>query len=287
MSFLCILYWNIVALYKFYEYHKLVKMEEGDILMEQLHKGRQAFTYAFPIMAPMGISLFVIGLGFGLYAISQGLPWWTAPVLAATIFAGSMEFVTIGMLVAGFDPINAFILTMFVNGRHFFYGLSALQRYIHMGWKWFPTVAWMCDESFAINMGTKLPDDVDEKWFYFHVSWLNYIFWVFSTFIGGLFGNLLANVDLRGIDFVLPPGKQAPDFVLYLGKALPTSVMGMLVVYTFKETVILSYPYGIPELIALIVTVGLHLWKRNMLVSIGVGTVVYMILIQAVFNVPK
>ena len=72
-----------------------------------------------------------------------------------------------------------------------------------MGWKWFPTVAWMCDESFAINMATKLPDDVDEKWFYFHVSWLNYVFWVFSTFVGGLFGNLLTSVDLRGIDFVL------------------------------------------------------------------------------------
>ena len=168
-------------------------MEEGDILMKQLHKGRQAFTYALPIMAPMGISLFVIGLGFGLYAISQGLPWWTAPVLAAT-----------GVQTCALPIFNTFILTMFVNGRHFFYGLSALQRYIHMGWKWFPTVAWMCDESFAINMGTKLPDDVDEKWFYFHVSWLNYIFWVFSTFIGGLFGNLLATVDLRGIDFVLP-----------------------------------------------------------------------------------
>ena len=86
---------------------------------------------------------------------------------------------------------------------------------------------------------------------------------------------------------IFPTGKKAPDIVLYLGKALPTSVMGMLVVYTFKETVVLSYPYGIPELIALIVTVVLHLWKRNMLVSIGVGTVVYMILIQAVFNVPK
>ena len=137
-------------------------------------KNRSAFSFAFPIMVPMGISFFFIGLGFGLYATSQGFPWWTAPVLAATIFAGSMEFVTIGMLMAGFDPINAFILTMFVNGRHFFYGLSALQRYVHMGWKWFPTVAWMCDESFAINMATKLPDD------------------------------LLATVDLRGIDFVLP-----------------------------------------------------------------------------------
>ena len=149
-------------------------------------KRRSAFSFALPIMIPMGISFFFIGLGFGLYATSQGFPWWTAPVLAATIFAGSMEFVTIGMLMAGFDPLNAFVLTMFVNGRHFFYGLPMLQRYVNMGWKWFPTVAWMCDESFAINASTKLPEDVDEKWFYFHVSWLNYVFWVFSTLVGGL-----------------------------------------------------------------------------------------------------
>ena len=87
-----------------------------------------------------------------------------------------------------------------------------------------------------------------------------------------------------GAFLVFPPGKKAPDFVLFLGKALPAAVMGMLVVYTFKETVVLSYPYGIPELIALLVTVGL---QRNMLVSIAAGTVIYMIFIQAVFNVPK
>ena len=108
-------------------------------------------------MIPMGLSFLFLGVGFGLYATSQGFPWWTAPVLASTIFAGSMEFVTIGLLMAGFDPVNTFMLTLFVNGRHFFYGLSALQRYVHMGWKWFPTVAWMCDESFAINVSTKLP----------------------------------------------------------------------------------------------------------------------------------
>ena len=163
-------------------------------------KHRSAFSFALPIMIPMGLSFFFLGLGFGLYATSQGFPWWTAPVLACTIFAGSMEFVVIGLLMAGFDPVNAFMLTLFVNGRHFFYGLSVLQRYVNMGWKWFPTVAWMCDESFAVNVSTKLPDDVDEKWFYFHVSWLNYTFWVVSTFVGGLFGNLLAAVDLRGIE---------------------------------------------------------------------------------------
>ena len=81
---------------------------------------------------------------------------------------------------------------------------------------------------------------------------------------------------------IFPPGKKAPDFVQYLGKALPAAVMGMLVVYTFKDTIVLSYPYGVPELIALLVTVGMHVWKRNMFMSIGAGTVVYMILVQAV-----
>lgn len=79
---------------------------------------------------------------------------------------------------------------------------------------------------------------------------------------------------------IFPPGKKAPDFVQYLGKALPAAVMGMLVIYTFKDTIVFSYPYGVPELIALIVTVGMHLWKRNMFMSIGIGTIVYMLIVQ-------
>ena len=79
---------------------------------------------------------------------------------------------------------------------------------------------------------------------------------------------------------IFPPGKKAPEFVQYLGKALPAAVMGMLVVYTFKDTVVLSYPYGVPELIALLVTAGMHLWKRNMFMSIGAGTIVYMLIVQ-------
>lgn len=79
---------------------------------------------------------------------------------------------------------------------------------------------------------------------------------------------------------IFPPGKKTPDFVQYLGKALPAAVMGMLVIYTFKDTIVFSYPYGVPELIALLVTVGMHLWKRNMFMSIGIGTIVYMLIVQ-------
>ena len=78
-------------------------------------------------------------------------------------------------------------------------------------------------------------------------------------------------------------GKKTPDIIVYLGKVLPYAIMGMLVVYCFKDVDFLSAPHGIPELIACIAVAALHLWKRNTLLSIGAGTVFYMLLVQLVF----
>ena len=78
-------------------------------------------------------------------------------------------------------------------------------------------------------------------------------------------------------------GKKTPDIILYLGKVLPYAIMGMLVVYCFKDVNFLAFPHGIPELIACGVVAVLHIWKRNTLLSIGVGTVFYMVLVQLVF----
>lgn len=80
-----------------------------------------------------------------------------------------------------------------------------------------------------------------------------------------------------------PKGKEIPRTVQYLGKVLTPAVIGMLVVYCLKSTTITAPPHGIPELIAVAVTAGLHVWKRNNLLSIGVGTVLYMVLVQMVF----
>lgn len=78
-------------------------------------------------------------------------------------------------------------------------------------------------------------------------------------------------------------GKKTPDIILYLGKVLPYAIMGMLVVYCMKDVAFLQYPYGIPELLACAVVAALQLWKRSSLLSIGVGTVFYMALVQLVF----
>lgn len=88
----------------------------------------------------------------------------------------------------------------------------------------------------------------------------------------------------RVIPFILW-GKNStlPPLIRYLGNVLPFAMMGLLVVYCLRNTVVLSAPYGIPELIAVIVVIGLHCWKRNNLISILGGTVLYMFLIQVVF----
>lgn len=94
----------------------------------------------------------------------------------------------------------------------------------------------------------------------------------------------LTTLSTRAIPFILfPEGKEIPKAVQYLGKVLPPAVIGMLVVYCFKSMDITSAPFGLPEIIAGVVVALLHVWKRNNLLSIGVGTVLYMVLVQYVF----
>lgn len=77
--------------------------------------------------------------------------------------------------------------------------------------------------------------------------------------------------------------KPTPKYIQYLGKALPAAIFGMLVVYCLKNVNVLAGSHGLPELIAIAVVVALHLWKRQMLISVAGGTVCYMLLVQFVF----
>lgn len=93
----------------------------------------------------------------------------------------------------------------------------------------------------------------------------------------------LVTALLRFAPFVIFSGRKTPDFVLYLGRVLPYAIMGMLVVYCFKAVSFAQFPFGLPEIIAGALVVLLHLYKRNTLLSIGAGTVCYMLLLSCVF----
>lgn len=94
----------------------------------------------------------------------------------------------------------------------------------------------------------------------------------------------LGTIITRFTPFILfPESKELPPIITFLGKTLPPAMMGLLVVYSLKSVSILSSPYGIPEASSLIIITVLQCWKRNVLLSIGAGTLVYMFLIQYIF----
>ncbi len=94
----------------------------------------------------------------------------------------------------------------------------------------------------------------------------------------------LGTMTTRFLPFLaFPESKPIPPFILYLGKMLPLAVMGMLVVYSLRGTNVMSGSHGIPEFIALVILIVVHLKWRNMLISMATGTIIYMILIQTVF----
>ena len=95
---------------------------------------------------------------------------------------------------------------------------------------------------------------------------------------------VIGTLFMRALPFaVFSSKKPTPKFIQYLGVALPAAIFGMLVVYCLKGVSLASAPHGIPELIAISAVVGIHLWRRNTLLSIFSGTVIYMLLVQLVF----
>ena len=95
---------------------------------------------------------------------------------------------------------------------------------------------------------------------------------------------VLGTMLTRFLPFLLfPAGKPTPKYIQYLGKVLPAAVFGLLIIYCLKNVSVFVGSHGLPELISIAVVIGLHLWKRQMLISIAVGTVCYMLLIQLVF----
>ena len=132
----------------------------------------------------------------------SGFAWYYPTLMAMTIFAGSMEFVTVNLLLSPFDPLGALLLTLMVNARHLFYGLAMLEKYRGFGLKKLYLIFGLCDESFSINVTAEPPEGVDRGWFMFFVTLLNQCYWITGATLGGIFGSLISFND-KGLDFVM------------------------------------------------------------------------------------
>ena len=165
-------------------------------------KIKAAFFAAFPNTIPIFAGFLFLGIAYGIYMNQSGFKFYYPMFMSFIIFAGSVEFATVSWLLGSFDPVNIFFLTLMINARHLFYGLSMIEKYNIPGWKKLYLIYGMCDESFSINATVDVPKDIDNGLFMFFVTMLNQIYWVAGATIGGIFGSFIP-FDTKGLEFVM------------------------------------------------------------------------------------
>ena len=163
---------------------------------------KKAFIAAFPHTIPIFAGFWFLGMAYGIYMNVSGFSFLYTLIMSMFIFAGSMEFVTVSLLLGAFNPLQALLLTLMINARHLFYGISMLDKYRHTGWKKSYLIFGMCDESFSINYTARIPQGIDRNWFMFFVTFLNHIYWVSGALLGCLFGSFI-HFNTQGLEFVM------------------------------------------------------------------------------------
>ena len=162
----------------------------------------KALRAAFPHTLPIFAGFWFLGLAYGIYMNVSGFSFVYPMLMSLTIFGGSLEFVAVTMLLAPFAPVQTFVMTLLIQARHLFYGISMLDRFKGLGWKRFYLIFGMCDETFSINYTAEIPENVDRGWFMFFVTLLNHMYWFTGATVGGVVGSLL-QFNTEGLDFVM------------------------------------------------------------------------------------
>lgn len=163
---------------------------------------KKALYAAFPNTIPILAGFLFLGMTYGIYMNVSGFSFWYPCLMSLTIFAGSVEFVAVNLLLGAFHPIQALAMTLMLNARHLFYGISMLDRFRGLGLKKIYLIFGMCDETFSINYTAEIPPDVDRGWFMFFVTLLNHLYWVAGATLGGIFGSFIT-FNTEGLDFVM------------------------------------------------------------------------------------
>lgn len=157
---------------------------------------KYAFKQSLPIMA----GYIVLGMGFGVLLETKGYGVGWALLMSGFIYAGSMQYVTINLLTAGASLISAALMTLMVNARHLFYGISMIERYRDTRPYKPYLIFGLTDETYSVVCSGTVPEGVDEKKYFFLVTLFAQCYWVLGSVIGSLLGSVLT-FDSTGIDF--------------------------------------------------------------------------------------
>ena len=161
--------------------------------MYENSKGGTALS--FPVM----VGYVFLGIAFGILCQQQGYSMLWAFLISLSVYAGSMQFVLLTFFHAGFSLVEVALVTLTVNARQLFYGLSFLKSFPAMGKKRWYMIFGLTDETYSLLCTTNVPEGVEEEKFLFAISIMNQSYWVIGSAIGGLAGTLIP-FNSEGID---------------------------------------------------------------------------------------
>lgn len=157
---------------------------------------RFAFLQSIPVM----LGYLFLGFAFGLMLQNAGYSYLWAFLSSVVIYAGSMQFVLVTLLSGGASLAYAAVMTLFINGRHIFYGLSFVEKFRKMG-KAYPYMVFsLTDETYSVLCGLKVPEGMCEQRVSFWISLFDQFYWVVGSVSGALIGQLVS-FDATGVDF--------------------------------------------------------------------------------------
>lgn len=163
---------------------------------------KKTLQYAFIQTLPVLCGYLFMGIAFGILLQRAGYNFLWALLISLTIYSGSMQFVLIGLLGGGMGLFSLLLLTLSVQSRHIFYGLSFIEKFKAMGKRGWYMVFSLTDETYSLLCGMKIPGELNEKKVFFTVAMLNQSYWVIGCTLGAILGGFIG-FDTTGIDFAM------------------------------------------------------------------------------------
>lgn len=162
----------------------------------------KALKLAFPLTIPVLLGYISVGIAFGILVVKSGLSIWAALLMSFFVYAGAMQFVAIQLLLSPVSLIQVATMTLFVNVRHLFYGLSFIDLFKTFGIKKHYMIFALTDETYSLLCGIALKETTNKEYLFFAVSLLNQMYWIIGTSIGLLLGTLIT-FNTNGIEFAM------------------------------------------------------------------------------------